>query len=120
MRHKKGFGEIIFDILLVFVMVFVTIVCFYPFLYMLMLSFSSGDVYGKALLVPVGFSTAAYQMIATELDFFSNIWVSVLRSVVGPVSYTHLGNIMIPKCSSIPNCEMLRVWIIPAYLVLNL
>ena len=91
MRHKKGFGEIIFDILLVFVMVFVTIVCFYPFLYMLMLSFSSGDVYGKALLVPVGFSTAAYQMIATELDFFSNIWVSVLRSVVGPILTTFIG-----------------------------
>ena len=84
-------GEIAFSILLVVIMLFVVIVCFYPFVYMVMLSLSSGDVYGKALMWPVNFSSLAYSMIADKLDFFSNIWVSVLRSVMGPVLTTLIG-----------------------------
>lgn len=90
-KRKIGGGEIFFHALLVIIMLFVTLVCLYPFIYMLMLSFSSGDIYGKALLMPIGFTTAAYEMITTKLDFFSNIWVSVLRSVVGPVLTTFIG-----------------------------
>lgn len=91
-RRKKIDGwDLFFHILLIFILAFVTIVCFYPFVYMLMVSFSGGDLYGKALIMPVNFTTIAYRMISEKLDFFSAIWVSAGRSIIGPVITTTVG-----------------------------
>ena len=85
MKYKKTAGDYIFITLSTLIMAIACIITFYPFIYMLMLSFSSGTVYGKVLLWPHDFDTTGYYLMVTKVKFFSGLLVSVLRSTIGPV-----------------------------------
>ena len=82
---KTKVYDALFEIGNSFIMLIVSIVSFYPFVYMVMLSFSSGNVFGKALLWPQNFNIIPYQMLITKVDFFSGFPVSILRSTIGPL-----------------------------------
>jgi putative aldouronate transport system permease protein len=68
-----------------FIMIFVAAVMFYPFYYMLMLSFSSGDTFAKVLLMPHKPSTLAYELMIYKIRFLDGLKISISRSLLGPV-----------------------------------
>lgn len=78
-------SESIFRIVLGIVMVLVLFVTMYPFIYMLMLSLSSGITYGKMLFWPQGFTVIAYELMISKVKFLDSAMVSVIRATVGPV-----------------------------------
>ena len=78
-------NEIAFRVGNTLIMTLVSIVTFYPFIYMLMLSFSGGDTFGRILLWPSGFTTVAYQIMINKLKFMDGMAVSAARSLLGPV-----------------------------------
>lgn len=87
MKRRKSiyFGNLIFDIF-AFVVMFSVFVCtFYPFIYMIMRSFSSGNVYGKVLIWPYNFTPLTYQILFEKVDFMISLPISILRSTLGPV-----------------------------------
>lgn len=84
---KNGGGgllEGIFRAILGIVMTLVLFITMYPFVYMLMLSLSSGIVYGKMLLWPQGFSLVAYHLMITKVKFLDSAVVSIIRATLGP------------------------------------
>ena len=85
MTRKIDIGDIIFRIVLALIVGFVLIITVYPFIYMVMLSFSSGGTYGKVLLWPSNFTTTAYDLMINKVKFLSGAKVSLARSILGPI-----------------------------------
>ena len=67
------------------VMIVVVISTLYPFIYMVMRSFSSGSTFGEVLLWPSKPTTIAYRMMIEKVNFFDGAVISVLRSTICPV-----------------------------------
>lgn len=82
---RTSFGDSVFDAVNALFMIFVSIVTFYPFYYLVMLSFSGSNTYGKFLLVPKDFSVDAYVAMTVRINYFSGLTVSIARSIIGPV-----------------------------------
>ena len=85
MTRKIDIGDIIFRIVLALIVGFVLIITVYPFIYMVMLSFSSGGTYGKVLLWTSNFTTTAYDLMINKVKFLSGAKVSLARSILGPI-----------------------------------
>ncbi len=85
MNKKSNAGDYLFNALNAIVMVIVCLATFYPFIYMIMLSFSGGDTYGRILLWPHGFTTLAYDLMLNKVKFLDSLTISVIRSTLGPI-----------------------------------
>lgn len=85
MKIKEKPHERIIHFLIVFIVVLVSATCLIPFLNTLALSFSdkSRAATGEVFIVPLGFTTASYNMLLDETGFFTAFQVSVLRVIVG-------------------------------------
>jgi len=70
---------------IIIVLVLLAIICFYPMWYTLIMSFSD-KVYvdaGRTWLIPLGLNVKSYGKILKDSLFFSAMWVSVKRVIVG-------------------------------------
>ena len=85
-RQKKTFASVLFTCANTLIMTLILILMVYPFIYMVMRSFSSGSTFGKILLWPSEPTTIAYEMMYKKVKFFDGASVSVLRSTIGPVA----------------------------------
>ncbi|WMJ22115.1 carbohydrate ABC transporter permease [Paludicola sp. MB14-C6] len=78
-------GERAFDIINMIIMCLVGAVCFFPFIYMIALSFSSADavINNKVSLWPVGFTIDAYKEIFSYPNFFRAYGNTIFYTIVG-------------------------------------
>ncbi|MCI6908289.1 MAG: carbohydrate ABC transporter permease [Clostridiales bacterium] len=85
MVQRKSKGERIVDIFIYICMIFLAISCILPFANVLALSFSSKDAAtaGKVGLWPIGFNFLSYQYLLRDSQFFTSLWVSVKRILIG-------------------------------------
>ena len=85
MRFKRSRGEIAFDWLNVTVLTIVGLLALYPFIYVVLLSFSTAaDVArGGLLVIPRGFSFGSYDMILHDPWFLLGFGNSLLRTALG-------------------------------------
>lgn len=84
---KKSFGERVFLVVNNLLLVMLCVLCLVPLLYIVSSSVSSGAAIdaGKVFLWPVGFTTAAYQVLLNTsnlLRYFSN---SILVTLIGTI-----------------------------------
>jgi len=72
MKKKRSVGDVIFDIIIYFVMILTLMVCLLPFIYMLAVSLSDSNsiINNKVTFIPKGFNFEAYKKIFTYPDFF--------------------------------------------------
>lgn len=84
--YRKSPVERLFNGVLSIAAGIVAIVCFYPFLYMIMVSLSSLPTLGRILVAPRGFSVRAYVELFEGRNIGGALLISVFRSTVGPVS----------------------------------
>lgn len=86
-KYKLSAGEYIFSIFVALVMIFITVVCLYPFIYILVYSLSTSGKVGTGLLIfPKGFTFDSYRLMFTAVDEIPHaMLISVLRSVIQPV-----------------------------------
>ena len=85
MKKKMDIGEIVFKVVSTLLVVFVLVLTVYPFIYMVMLSLSSGGTYGKLLLWPSNFSTTAYNLMINKVKFLDGAKISFARALLGPI-----------------------------------
>lgn len=80
-----GAGDRVFQIINYTVFILFTLICFYPFYFLLINSVSDGNAVdlGKVIFVPVGFSLQNYRNIFTLPNFGMSALMSVLRTVLG-------------------------------------
>ena len=84
-KKKIEIGEIVFHVVSTVLIIAVLIMTVYPFIYMVMLSLSSGGTYGKALLWPSNFSLTAYDLMINKVKFLSGAKISLSRAIFGPL-----------------------------------
>lgn len=88
MVTKRGVGSYIFDILNVIFLTALSVICLYPFLYVLFVSFSDATQlanYSGIVYKPVGFSTAAYEAVFKNSDIYIGYANTIFYVVVGTV-----------------------------------
>ena len=88
MVKRQTKGEWVFQVFNILFMLFMLAVTFYPFFYCVLCSFSDADqlVGNRGLmLLPKGFSTAAYQMVFANPNIQSGYMVTVFVVVTGTV-----------------------------------
>jgi putative aldouronate transport system permease protein len=85
MVQQKRIGERIFDVIIYTVMIVMALSCILPFINVLSLSFSSRDAAaaGHVGLWPVGFTILSYKYILRNSQFFSSLFVSFKRILIG-------------------------------------
>ena len=78
-------GEKVFGVVNIFLMIFLALICLLPLLHILAVSFSDAASAGANMVKfwPIGFNTAAYQMVFTNRTFLNSFGISVLRTVLG-------------------------------------
>ena len=78
-------GEKIFGVANTFHMLFLALICLLPLLHILAVSFSDAAAASGNLVKfwPMGFNTAAYQMVFTNKTFVRAFGISVLRTTLG-------------------------------------
>ena len=61
------------------------LICIFPFIHLLALSFSSDEFTSKGLVsvYPIGFTLDAYMILATKPEFFKAFGISVARTILG-------------------------------------
>jgi putative aldouronate transport system permease protein len=86
MRQRSISGAI-FDTANVMTMIVLIILMFYPFIYIFSYSLSDpGRLTGGMLLTPKGFNLDAYQAIFEQRALLRGIYISVARTVIGPIA----------------------------------
>lgn len=85
MKIKRSKSRILFIVLNYVFLSLITLTCIFPILHIfsISLSDSAAAAAGKVSFFPVDFSLEAYAYLMRKADFFSSVWVSVLRVVVG-------------------------------------
>ena len=99
MYYKKSTGEKIFSIFNMFFLCLFGIVCLYPMIYILAVSFSGSlaVMEGRVWLYPIDFHLKAYEIV------FSND--NILRSYLNTILYTFIGtafNLIAITCAAYP------------------
>lgn len=81
MRKRISFGYC----MIIFVLIILAFICFYPLWYTLIVSFSdkSQVAAGKVIILPKGFNLNAYQKLLQDPNFISAFFVSVRRVILG-------------------------------------
>ncbi len=84
-KKKNTPGEQIFIIALYILFTLFTLVCFYPFYYLIINSISANDVSarGSVLFYPVGIHFRNYAQVFTIRNLGNAALISVLRTVIG-------------------------------------
>lgn len=92
-KNKNGVRQPItpvglaFDIVNSLFMIALFVVMAYPFVYVISYSLSTpAKITNPLVLWPQGFTLKAYQTLFSDTDFFMSLFVSVARTVLGPVS----------------------------------
>lgn len=82
---KKSKGKILFDIINFIVIVFLTLSCIVPILNILAYSFSSSQaiIENRVTLWPVDFTLKAYEYVLTNSRFWTSMWVTLQRVLLG-------------------------------------
>lgn len=84
MVQRRTFSDIIAQILLWMVMLFVVVVVAYPFLYVINASITpEASAVGKLLLLPRNVTFRTYQILFQNNNILHALWVSIARSLVG-------------------------------------
>lgn len=85
---KRGIGSYIFDFCNVIFLTVLSIVCLYPFLYVVFVSFSDATMlanYSGIVYKPVGFSYAAYEAVLMDKDIYIGYANTLFYVVVGTI-----------------------------------
>lgn len=78
-------GDRVFDIVNLILMTILLVITLYPFIYVIMYSFSDPTkAYGKILFWPQGFTLASYKQCFDSPNVISGFLVSVARATLGP------------------------------------
>ncbi|GMQ55711.1 carbohydrate ABC transporter permease [Vallitalea sediminicola] len=85
MKTYRTKGNIIFDVVVYVVMVFVLLICLVPFLYMLAVSLSAPKaiINNEVSFIPVGMNFEAYKQIFAYPNFFKAYGNTIFYTVVG-------------------------------------
>lgn len=85
MKIKKSRGRIAFEIVNYTILALLALMCIFPFVHLLAVSFSADEFTskGEVFLVPQGFTLQAYEYLAQKKEFFTALGISVLRTVIG-------------------------------------
>ncbi len=85
MVKSKSAGDKAVDIIAYIVLSFLALLCLFPLLHTVALSFSdsAAAMAGKVVLLPVRFTMVAYEEILKDIKFFSSFFVSVKRVLLG-------------------------------------
>jgi multiple sugar transport system permease protein/putative aldouronate transport system permease protein len=85
MVGEKSIGSAVFDVINLFLMIGLVLLCFLPLWYVLMLSLSSKEAVsgGMVSLWPIGFNLTSYGEIIKDPKFFSSFFISIQRVVIG-------------------------------------
>lgn len=84
-KMKKSPAVIAYQIFNYTLLIFLTIICVYPFWYMLIYTLSNPSIADvkTPILLPVGFTLTNYMQIFEISGFFHALMISVLRTVIG-------------------------------------
>ncbi|MCL6605126.1 MAG: carbohydrate ABC transporter permease [Paenibacillus sp.] len=87
MIHDKSMGRRLFQIANYTFLILISLLCILPFINMLAVSFSSGAAVsaGNVTFWPVDFTTKPYEFALSGGEFFTSLWVSVKRVVLGTI-----------------------------------
>ena len=86
MSIKKSLGEKIFDALNALILVLLSLVCLYPMWHVIMASFSDGRMlmaHSGVLLKPLGFSTAAFEMVLKNSTIIKGYGITIFVVLFG-------------------------------------
>ncbi|GMQ62505.1 carbohydrate ABC transporter permease [Vallitalea maricola] len=85
MKTYRTKGNIIFDVIIYVVMIFVLLICLVPFLYMLAVSLSAPKaiINNEVSFIPVGMNFEAYKQIFSYPNFFKAYGNTIFYTVVG-------------------------------------
>lgn len=86
-KYKKLNGWTMFDVVVIVIAIAVCVVTLYPLLYVISCSISDPKMVlaGKVVLLPVGFSLDAYELVVSNMQFWRTMLNSVLYVVAGCV-----------------------------------
>ena len=88
MIEKKTFGSIAFDVLNVVLLIFVSFIALYPFIYVILASFSDSNLleyYRGILWKPLGFSIEAYKAVFKNSEIWTGYANTIFYVVIGTV-----------------------------------
>lgn len=87
MKMKKSKGRIVFEIMNFLIIAFLTISCIIPILNIFAYSFSSSQaiIENKVSIFPVDFTLKAYSFVLSNSRFWTSMWVTVQRVVLGVI-----------------------------------
>ncbi|GGD59574.1 carbohydrate ABC transporter permease [Paenibacillus nasutitermitis] len=83
MVHNRSWFGRLFDILNHFFLIALSLICIFPLLHVLAISFSNSISVGEVFLWPVGFTTDAYKYVLDKPDFIKSVLVTVQRVLIG-------------------------------------
>lgn len=85
MIEDKSMGRRLFHILNYTILIVISLLCILPFINLLAVSFSSSAAVsaGSVSFWPIDFTTKAYEFALTGGEFYSSLWVSIKRVVLG-------------------------------------
>jgi len=84
---KTKIGDLTFDLVNTLYMLVLLMLMLYPFVYVLMYSFSDPSlVYGKLLFYPLGFSLDSYLQCFVTPNVIHGALISIARSLIGPLA----------------------------------
>ena len=84
MTYRVTPNDVIFRFFNTLLLAVISFITFYPFIYMVMLSLSSGNVIGRFLLWPINFDITPYRLMLDQPGFFDALRISVMRASMGP------------------------------------
>lgn len=121
MKIKKSFGSIVFDSFNTLVMLFMIVICLYPFWYVVVCSFSDGGyLIGDTgvMLWPKGFNLKAYDKVLNNPSIFSGYKTTLTVLVTGVLLnliMTSLGAFVVTRKKFKPAKTMMKLMIFTMY-----
>lgn len=87
MHYKESLGTRIYVAISYIIVTVFGLLCIYPFLHVLAVSFSSKAAVSAGLvnIIPVDFSLDAYDFVTKGGEFMTSFWISIKRTVLGVV-----------------------------------
>ena len=85
MKYKQSWSSRLYETVVYVVVAVVSIVCIYPMLHVVAISFSDKDAVNAGLVnvIPIGFNLDSYRFAMQGGKFFTAFWVSVRRTILG-------------------------------------
>lgn len=85
MIRQKSIKNFLFDAVIYIILFLLMISCITPFIHIIALSFSSSApaAAGMVGLWPIGFTLKSWAEVVAYNDFWSSLWISIVRVVVG-------------------------------------